>query len=182
MWSWRTKGRVVAAAAASVLWASAAFPQETLKFNDPSDRFTVEFPRNWNWQIVAGAVEPIVTFVQPGGQAYVIIEHIHMNLPLTAEEVTDTFAQGEAANLKDNQPKASDVDAKMMMQGNRRFVVINYRRPGLAEPERVRQYSYPLGRDLYRITCAAVATQFARGEPVFTALSESFKPAMRATR
>jgi hypothetical protein len=171
----------MAAAAACVLWASYASGQDVLKFNDPSDRFTVEFPRNWSWQIVAGAVEPIVTFIQPGGQSYVIIEHIHMNVPLAADQITDAFAEVESDVLKDNQPRATDVDAKMMMQGSRRVVVLNYRRPGLAEPERVRQYSFPLGRDLYRITCAAVATQFARSEQTFTTLAESFKPAARAS-
>lgn len=180
------RGRVGAAAALCALclmWASAAAAQDIVRFKDPADRFLLEFPRSWNWQIVAGAVEPIVTLIGPGGTAYVIIEHIHLNVPLAAEQVTDAFAEVEADVLKDNQPRATDLDAKMMTQSGRRFVMLRYRRPGLiGDSERVIQYSYPLGRDLFRITCAAVSAQFAKNEPIFAAVAESFSPTTRSTR
>jgi hypothetical protein len=50
------------------------------------------------------------------------------------------------------------------------------------EAERVRQYSFPVGQDLYRVTCAAVSSQFAKADPLFTALAESFRPATRMAR
>lgn len=175
---------MLAAAAGCLMVSSFAFAQDVLKFGDPADRFTVEFPRDWGWQIVAGAVEPIVTFIQPRKQAYVIIEHFHMNQPLAPEEITDFFAQVEADVLRDNQPRATDIDPKVFMQSNRRVIVLDYRRPGLAggEIERVRQYSYPIGRDLYRLTCASISSQFAKHDPLFSALAESFRPAARPSR
>jgi hypothetical protein len=178
-----SRRQVLAAVIGCVLVSQVASAQ-VLKFSDPADRFTVEFPRDWNWQIVAGAVEPIVTFIQRGGNAYAIIEHFHMNQPLAPDEITDFFAQVEADVLKENQPRATDVDPKVFMQGTRRIIVLDYRRPGLTggEAERVRQYSFPVGQDLYRVTCAAVSSQFSKADPLFTALAESFRPAMRMAR
>jgi len=178
-----SRRQVLAAVVACLLMSPLAFAQ-VLKFGDPADRFTVEFPRDWRWQIVAGAVEPIVTFIQPRNQAYVIVEHFHMNQPLAPEEITDFFAEVEADTLRDNQPKATDIDPKVFMQSNRRVIVLDYRRPGLGggEVERVRQYSFPVGQDLYRLTCAAISSQFGKHEPLFAALAESFRPATRPTR
>jgi hypothetical protein len=172
------------AAVAGCLALAQLVSAQTLKFGDPADRFTVEFPRDWRWQIVAGAVEPIVTFIQPNNMAYVIVEHFHMNQPLAPEEITDFFAQVEADVLRDNQPKATDIDPKVFMQSSRRVIVLDYRRPGLAggEAERVRQYSFPVGQDLYRLTCAAVSSQFLKAEPLFAGIAESFRPAVRPAR
>jgi hypothetical protein len=178
-----SRRQVLTAAGCCLLFTQIAVAQ-VLTFNDPADRFTVDFPRDWRWQIVAGAVEPIVTFVQPRNQAYVIVEHFHMNVPLAPDEITDFFAEVEADTLKDNQPKATEIKPQVFMQSNRRVIVLDYQRPGLAggEIERVRQYSFPVGPDLYRVTCAAVISQFARHEPLFAALAESFRPATRPAR
>lgn len=177
-----SRRRMLAAVAGCLLAPQLAFAQVS-KFGDPAGRFTVEFPRDWRWQVIAGAGEPIVTFIQPNNQAYVIIEHFHMNEPLAPDEITDFFAEVESDVLRDNQPRATEVDARVFMQANRRVIVLEYRRPGLAggETERVRQYSFPVGRDLYRVTCAAVSSQFVRNEPLFAALAASFLPAARAT-
>ena len=174
--------RVVAAVvAACCVVASGAVAQTVLTFNDPGGRFTVEFPRDWRWQIVSGAAEPLVTFVQPRNLAAVVIEHFHMNQQLAPEDITDLFAQIEVDVLKENQPRATEVNAVAQTQFGRRLIVLDYRRPGVSEPERVRQYSFPVGRDLYRLTCMAVDEQFPKFESVFSTLAQSFKPAARAS-
>jgi hypothetical protein len=40
--------------------------------------------------------------------------------------------------------------------------------------ERVRQYSVPVGRQLYRLTCISSAAQFAAYDPVFAHIAASF--------
>ena len=63
-----------------------------------------------------------------------------------------------------------------------------YTRPGIDTRERVRQYSYPVGQDLYRITCMAVSTEFSKYESTCETVASSLKgsselgPAAPATR
>ena len=60
-------------------------------------------------------------------------------------------------------------------QSGKHLVVINYLRPGINTQERVRQYSYPMDRSLYRVTCASMASQFSKYEPTCAAVIESLK-------
>jgi hypothetical protein len=84
--------------------------------------------------------------------------------------------------LKENQPRASEVDARIVTQGPKRLVQIDYKRPGIGEPgktedQRVRQFSFPIGGNLYRITCFANASQFNRYESTCQWAAESLKSA-----
>ena len=144
-------------------------------FKDPGGRFSLEYPKDW--QAVAGAGDVLVTFAQKKSEAALVVERFRMNQALAPDEITDLFAQIEADVLKEHQPKAADVTAKLVNAAGQRLIVIDYSRPGLSGPERARQYSFPVAQDLYRLTCSAVAAQFAKYDPVFTHVAESFKPA-----
>ena len=153
-----------------------------LLFTDPSRRYSVEFPRDWTWTIVAGAGEALATFVHPKREAAIVVERFRMRQTLEQNEITEIFGEGETALLKENQPRITDVNARIVEQGGKKFVQIDYRRPGIGEPgkvedERVRQYSFPVKGNLYRITCAALDRQFGRYEPVFQWAAESLKSA-----
>ncbi len=105
-----------------------------------------------------------------------------MRQALAQSEITDLIAQIEVDVLKENQPRVMDVNAHVVAQGQKRLVQIDYRRPGVGEPgkvedERVRQYSFPIGGSMYRITCAALASQFGKYEAVFQWAAESLKSA-----
>ena len=154
-----------------------ALPPNFLLFTDPAKRFSVEFPKDWRWMIVAGSGEALVTFVQPKNEAAVVVERFRLKQPLAQDEITDLFAQIETDVLKENQPKVTDVAAKVATQGKRRLVLIDYTRPGLGERERVRQYSYPVAESLYRVTCMSLASQFAKYDATFAAVAESLKSA-----
>ncbi len=150
-------------------------------FTDPSKRYSVEFPRDWNWMVVAGAAEALSTFYHPKREAAIVVERFKMKVVLT-QGITDFFAQIESDVLKENQPNVMDVNARVVAQGQKRLVQIDYRRPGVGEPgkvedERVRQYSVPVGGNLYRITCASLASQFGKYEVVFQWAAESLKSA-----
>lgn len=146
-----------------------------LLFTDPQRRYSVEFPKEWQWLMVSGAGEPLVTFIQPNKEAAVVVERYRMRQSLARDEVTDLFAQIEADVLKENQPRATDVASKIATQNGRRLIVIDYFRPGLDVRERVRQYSYPVGQDLYRVTCMAISAQFPKYEATFDVVASSLK-------
>ena len=162
---------------ACALWSAGFVAPDFSLFTDPARRFSVEFPKDWAWTIVAGSGEPLVMLVHPRKEAAVIVEHFRLKQPLAQNEITDLFAQIESDVLKENQPRAEDVVAKATTQSGKKIVVIDYSRPGIGERERVRQYSFPVMRDLYRITCMALASQFKKYEVAFGDVAESLKTA-----
>ena len=148
-----------------------------LLFTDPGERFSVEFPKDWRWMIVSGSGEPVATFIHPRSEAAVVVERFRMKQPLSPADVTDLFAEIEAEYVKENQPKATVVTSRVMGRGGAPSAVIDYNRPGLGEQERVRQYSVPVGQNLYRITCMALASRFAMYEADFNAVVLTLKAA-----
>ena len=151
-------------------------------FTDPSRRYSIEFPRDWNWTIVEGAGEALSTFVHPKKEAAIVVERFRMKQVLAQADITDVFAQIETDVLKENQPRVSDVNARVITQGPKRLVQIDYKRPGIGEPgkvedERVRQFSFPIGGSLYRITCFSLASQFGKYESICQWAAESLKSA-----
>jgi hypothetical protein len=151
-------------------------------FTDPSRRYSIEFPRDWTWTIVEGAGEALSTFVHPRKEAAIVVERFRMKQVLSQGDITDVFAQIESDLLKENQPRVSEVSARVVTQGQRRLVQIDYKRPGIGEPgkvedERVRQFSFPIGGSLYRITCFSLASQFGKYESTCQWAAESLKSA-----
>ena len=183
MGSFRKTGRLRALAAFSVMasWLLAAdlLAQRPnyLLFTDPQRRFSVEFPREWTWLMVSGSGEPLVTFIHPRKEAAVVVERFRMRQKLNRDEVTDLFAQIESEVLKENQPLAADVVSKIVVENGKKLILIDYVRPGIDTRERVRQYSVPVGGDLYRITCMTIGGQFAKYEPTFGTVVQSLKTA-----
>jgi photosystem II reaction center protein PsbP len=186
----RRVSRLLLAAIGFSLVAGTSFAQRPnyLLFTDPQKRYSVEFPKDWQWMMVSGSGEPLVTFVQPRKEAAVVVERYRMRVSLGRDQVTDTFEKIETDLLKENQPRASDVASKTVTQNGRRLILIDYTRPGIDTRERVRQYSYPVGQDLYRITCMAVSTEFSKYESTCETVASSLKgsselgPAAPATR
>src|SRR5688572_31659088 len=124
---------------------AAAQRQNYLLFTDPDRRFSVEFPRDWNWMTVSPSGESLAVFVHPRKEAAVVVERARLNVNLGKDEITEVFAEIEAAKLKESQPRASDVVAKIVTEQGKRLILIDYFRPGLGGiRERVRQYSFPV--------------------------------------
>lgn len=163
------------------LTASVAAGAQTLRdhllFHDPGNRFSIEFPRDWDWTIVSGSGEPIAVFVHPRKEAAVVVERFRMKLRLEPEDITEVFAEAEIERLQENQRGVAGASGRVLLTGGKRSVVIDYSRPGLGEQERVRQYSFPVGEDLYRITCMALVSRFQRHESAFAAIVGTLKSA-----
>lgn len=157
--------------------AALALRPNYLLFTDPAKRFSVEFPKDWKWVIVAGSGEALVMFVQPKNEASVIVERFRMKQNLAPADITDLFVEIEADVLKENQPRATSVEGKVLTGNGRRTAVLDYTRPGLKANERVRQFSYPVEDRLYRVTCVAADGAFKKYEPAFANIAESLKSA-----
>jgi hypothetical protein len=139
-------------------------------FPDPGGRFQLEYPKDW--QPLAGVGDVLVTFFQKNREATVIVERFHMNQP--PGEIDDTFAQIQVEVLKERQAQVTDAVAKVVASNGSPVVMIDYSRPGLAGLERARQYSFPVGQELYRLNCSALATVFAKYDPMFVRIAASF--------
>ena len=177
--------RITAATIALIcLWIAIPLAQKAGAnlFTDPSRRYSIEFPKGWDWTIVEGAGEALSTFVHPRKEAAIVVERFRMKQVLAQGDITDVFAQIESDLLKENQPRVSEVTARVVNQGQKRLVQIDYKRPGIGEPgkvqdERVRQFSFPIGGSLYRITCFSLASQFGKYESICQWAAESLKSA-----
>ena len=97
-----------------------------------------------------------------------------LNQSLEAADITDLFAQIEIDAIKEQQPKAAEFQSKLLDAGQRRLVAVQYGRPGLLGRERVRQYSMPMGKYLYHVTCISSASQFGAYDRVFSHIAGSF--------
>ena len=164
----------------SAIAALAQDRRDYLVFTDPGRRFSIEFPRTWKWTLVSASGEPIAVFVHPRSEAAVVVERFRMKLQLSPDEITETFTKAESDYIHENQPEATIKSAALTMAFGRKVILIEYERPGIdraAQGERVRHYSFPVGQDLYRVTCMANNSQYARHLATLDAIVESLKPA-----
>jgi hypothetical protein len=161
---------------------------EVQQFDNRQIRF--EYPKK-DWEIVPrpatavipGATAPIVSVVQRKREAAVVVEQTKLHQPLALDDITDLFSQLEADSIRERQPQATDVRARLVdVGGGRRLVILTYGRQGVGGPERVRQYSIPAGADLFRLTCVATVGQFGRYEAVFAHVAASFAVASGGTQ
>jgi len=135
--------------------------------------FQVEWPRR-DWLALPGGGSLLLAFASKKGDAVVLIEQVALRQPLEPGDLTELFAQLESEAIKERHPGASDFQAKVIEGGDRRLVAVQFARTGVLGSERVRQYSIPVGKQLYRVTCAAAAAQFASYEPVFAHMAATF--------
>jgi hypothetical protein len=185
--------------AGAIVWAQEAMPPaageygraqklEVQQFDNRQIRF--EYPKK-DWEIVPrpttavipGATAPIVSVVQRKREAAVVVEQTKLHQPLALDDITDLFSQLESDSIRERQPQATDVRAKLVdVGGGRRLAILTYGRQGVGGPERVRQYSIPAGADLFRLTCVATVGQFGRYEAVFAHVAASFAVASGGTQ
>lgn len=140
------------------------------------DRFTLQYPSK-DWLLVPGGGASLVTLTQKKSEATVTIEYQPLQLELAPSEIDQNFAQIEAEPVAQHQPTADGVKSQVVDDGGRKVIVIDFTRRGVTGAERVRQYSLPMGKQLYRIVCSAPAAQFAKYEPVFANIVKTFSVA-----
>jgi len=127
-----------------------------------------------DWMALPSSGAVLLIVASRKGDAVVFVERSGLSQPLLPADITDLFAQIESDAIKEQQPKATDFQSKVLDSGDRRLVAVQYARPGVLGSERVRQYSFPVGTQLYRVTCVSAAGQFAAYDPVFAHMAASF--------
>lgn len=138
--------------------------------------FTLAVPKN-NWMVLPATRSLLFLIAARKGDASVTVERAPLSIALQPEDVTDVLAQIQMDAIKAREPRATEFEARVLDAGDRRFVAIQYRRTGATGPERVRQYSLPVGHWLYHVTGAASLTQFASYEAVFAHIAATFTAA-----
>jgi glucose/arabinose dehydrogenase len=127
-----------------------------------------------DWMVLPSSGSVLLVIASRKGDAVVLVERSSLQQPLQAADITDLFAQIETDDIKERQPKSADFQSKVLDSGDRRLVAVQYTRPGVLGAEKVRQYSIPVGKQLYRVTCISRAAQFAAYDPVFAHVAASF--------
>jgi hypothetical protein len=133
----------------------------------------IDLPKK-DWSVLPSSGSVLLILASKKGDAVVLVERSSLAQPLEPADITDLFAQIETDGIKERQPKAADFQSKVLDAGDRRLVAVQYGRPGVLGSERVRQYSVPVGKSLYRVTCISSAAQFAAYDPVFSHIAASF--------
>jgi hypothetical protein len=133
----------------------------------------LDVPRK-DWNVLPSSGSVLLILASKKGDAVVLVERTSLAQPLEPADITDLFAQIETDAIKERQPKATDVQSKVLDAGDRRLVAVQYGRSGVLGSERVRQYSVPVGKSLYRVTCISSVAQFAAYDPVFSHIAASF--------
>jgi hypothetical protein len=153
-------------------WVSRAARLQVQPQRSADAPLQVEFPTK-DWMVLPSSGAVVLAAATRKGDAVVLIERSTLRQALDREEITDLFAQIEIDAIKERQPKAVDFQSKVLDSGARRLVAVQYSRPGVLGNERVRQYSVPVGTDLYRVTCISSAARFAVYDPVFSHIAAS---------
>lgn len=136
----------------------------------------LDVPKN-SWMVLPATRSVLFLMAARKGDATVSVERAPLSITLQPEDVTDVLAQIQVDAIKAREPRATEFEARVLDAGDRRFVAVQYRRTGVTGPERVRQYTLPVGHWLYHITCAASLTQFGSYDAVFAHIANSFTAA-----
>ena len=128
-----------------------------------------------DWMVLPSSGPVLLVLASRKGDAVVLVERSVLLVALDAADITDLFAQIEIDAIKKQHPKATDFQSKVLDAGQRRLVAVQYSRTGVLGSERVRQYSMPIGKQLYHVTCISSAAEFGAYNPVFSHIAASFR-------
>jgi hypothetical protein len=106
-----------------------------------------------------------------------MLEQMRLQDSLLPKDLSDATLSFEAASTKERDPAGQNFEqAIKSVSDGRRFIFIQYLRPGLYGPDRVTQYSVPAGLTLYRVICIAPESQIEKYKPTCAHVAESFRP------
>lgn len=139
--------------------------------------FTIELPKAW--QIVPGyggivfiaAAEKNRNKQSP---AAIILERMQLRTPIGSGDVNATLA-GIEGDLVRGTPGVQNFKQEVKDVDNRRFIFIQYSKPGLNGTDLVAQYSIPAGAVMYRLICIAPEAELSRYQTMFAHVAASFK-------
>lgn len=136
--------------------------------------FQIEWPKK-DWMVLPSIGPLALVLASKKGDALIVVERSTLRQPLDPSDITDLFAQLEGDAIKEKQ-KPLDLQARVIDGGDHRLVAVQYQRNGALGVERVRQYSVPAGRQLYRLICISAGTQFLAYDTLFAHVAATFAP------
>ena len=141
-------------------------------------KFAIELPKR-DWQIVPGygGVEFMATEKAKNNQAAVavmILDHMQLRSPIGPKDVDAGLAEIESSLVR-GQAGGQKVEQQVKEAEGRKFIFIQYSKPGLSGPDRVVQYSIPVGAVMYRLICIAPEAQLNKYQEIFAHAAASFK-------
>jgi hypothetical protein len=139
-----------------------------------ADRFTCEYPAK-DWDIVAGGASSLVAMTQKKHEATIVVEYQPMQIELAPTEIDDNFAKLEVEPISARQSGVTGLSSKIQDVNGHRTIVIDYARRGATGPEHVRQYSMPIGKNLYRVIGSAPTANFEKYASTFEVAAVSFQ-------
>ena len=149
---------------------------ETAKGLPPT--FTIELPKAW--QIVPGYGG--IVFIAASEKnnrtkqspAAIILEQMQLRTPIGPGDINATLANIEG-DLVRGLPGGQNFKQEVKDVDNRRFIFIQYSKPGLNGTDHVAQYSIPSGAVMYRLICIAPEAELAKYQSMFAHVAASFK-------
>ena len=141
-------------------------------------KFTIELPKDW--QIVPGYGGVVFTAAEKTRSnqsgADIVLERMELGGPLEPKDLTPTFANAEMSAMRERQPGGQGFTQQLKDADGRRFILIQYTKPGWAGLDSVVQYSIPAGAVMYRLICIAPEAQLlAKYQPIFAHVAVTFK-------
>ncbi len=140
----------------------------------PEEGFQLEWPKK-DWMRLPSAGPLSLVLASRKGDAIVVVERTTLRQALEPADITDLFAELESDAVKQRQ-KPLDLQARVISAGERRLVALQYQRAGALGEERVRQYSVPAGKRLYRLICVSTAAQVLSYDAIFAHIASTFVP------
>ena len=132
--------------------------------------FTIELPDDW--QMVPGLASTLLTIAERGSgnqpAGAIVIEHTANVLPLGPSDVDARLARNELDFMASRDPAGTKFASEAKEVNNRRFVLIQYSRPGFFGPDHVAVYVFPTGKAARLIcidrrrSCSRSIRRFAR--------------------
>ena len=138
------------------------------------DCCSLEFPAA-GWTTTPGQDLALVTLQHNQGQAHVTLEETELGVSLDPTEITTVFSNIEMDIIRERHPEASEFDSTIITDTTIPIVVTHYRQTDAGAREKVRQYSFPRGKKLYRLICTAAESNFLRYEQIFAHIAASFQ-------
>jgi hypothetical protein len=141
-------------------------------YKDPVGRFEIEYPAK-DWRVLPSAGSTLAGFSGKDNAALFIEAPFKMADALTPAEL-EALPEIELAALKKQQPGVKEFTSDMVDSRSGRGVLIRYSR-ATGETEAVRQYSIPVGKDLYRLNGVVPSRLLAKNEPIIVHMIQSFQ-------
>ena len=138
--------------------------------------YSIELPKDW--QIGPGHAGILLFATERTGnklpRAAIKLEHQSL---FDAPTVTPEFGEAELRLIRQREPSGQGFTQQIKEGSGRRFVFIQYTRPGLVTTDSVVQYSIPVGAVMYRLICIAPQNELAIFQQIFAHVAASFRPA-----